>query len=53
MENVQARKELTELGRLATKDGLSLIALEKSTGKAVAVIFNKIIVSLSNQINLN
>ncbi|KAM7362954.1 uncharacterized protein ACRADG_000048 isoform 1-T2 [Cochliomyia hominivorax] len=41
-ENVQARKELRELSRVTALDGVSLIAIDKSTGKPIAVAFNKI-----------
>ncbi|XP_046803936.1 uncharacterized protein LOC111685801 [Lucilia cuprina] len=41
-ENVQAKKDLRELSRITAEDGVSLIAVEKSTGKPIAVAFNKI-----------
>uniref|UniRef100_A0A1I8PTA4 N-acetyltransferase domain-containing protein n=1 Tax=Stomoxys calcitrans TaxID=35570 RepID=A0A1I8PTA4_STOCA len=41
-ENVQARKDLRELSRITSEDGVSLIAIEKATGKPIAVSFNKI-----------
>ncbi|XP_075146534.1 uncharacterized protein LOC142220965 [Haematobia irritans] len=41
-ENVQARQELRELCKITGQDGVSLIAIEKATGKPIAVSFNKI-----------
>lgn len=41
-ENIEARRELRELCRITAEDGVSIIALEKSTGKPIAVAFNKI-----------
>lgn len=48
-ENVQGRKDLRELSRVTADDGVSLIALEKSTGKPIAVAFNKIQVSVKKE----
>lgn len=45
-ENRQARQELRELCRLTADDGVSLIAVEKLTGKPIAVAFNKIQVKI-------
>lgn len=41
-ENSQAIEELTELCIRAANDGVSLVAIEKASGKAVAACFNKI-----------
>uniref|UniRef100_T1PH90 Acetyltransferase n=1 Tax=Musca domestica TaxID=7370 RepID=T1PH90_MUSDO len=41
-ENVQARQELRELSRITAQDGVSLVAIEKASGKPVSVAFNKI-----------
>ncbi|KAM7362953.1 uncharacterized protein ACRADG_000047 isoform 2-T2 [Cochliomyia hominivorax] len=42
-ENALARQELKELCRQTAEDGVSLVALEKSNGKPVAVLFNKLL----------
>ncbi|XP_061395743.1 uncharacterized protein LOC133331361 [Musca vetustissima] len=41
-ENKQARQELRELCKITAEDGVSLIAIEKASGKPIAVAFNKI-----------
>lgn len=52
-QNPDAAKELEELTRRATRDGVSLAAIDKKTGTVVAAAFNKILVSVHNQSNLN
>lgn len=46
----EAREELLELCMNAARDGTSIVAIEKSTGKVVGATFNKILVILFNAI---
>lgn len=46
-KNPAAIKELEELSMNAANDGVSVIAVEKSTGKVVGVSFNKLQVCLA------
>lgn len=42
--NPLAREELGEICRKVAKDGISIIAVQKSTGRVVGYSFNKIMV---------
>lgn len=46
-----ARRELEELSMNAARDGVSVIAVEKATGRVVGVAFNKLQVPITIDIN--